>query len=25
LAWLLDRLSDHPQKSSKVRWLANIE
>ena len=25
MAWLLDRLSDHPQKSSKVRWLANIE
>ncbi|PRD37489.1 UNVERIFIED_CONTAM: rlmJ [Trichonephila clavipes] len=25
LAWLTDRLSEHPQRSHHVRWLANIE
>lgn len=25
LAWLVDRLSEHPQRSSKVRWLAHLE
>ncbi|REH40410.1 23S rRNA (adenine2030-N6)-methyltransferase [Paraperlucidibaca baekdonensis] len=25
LSWLVDRLSDHPQRASKVRWLVNIE
>ena len=25
LSWLVDRLSEHPQRSTKVRWLVNLE